>query len=300
MASLSKATMKQYGSALRQWSRFCIEVNTDFYKPEQERLLQFLTQKFKEGASYGTLNTYRSAISLISENKIGETPIITRFLKGAFRMRPSRPKYSQTWDVALVLKHIEKWFPLDKLSLSDLTKKTVMLLALCTAHRAQTLANIRIKNIISRDNGVEIRILDLIKTSGPGREQPLLVLPRFLEKPQLCVASTVIQYLKVTEKIREGKEKLFLAVKRPYSEVGSQTISRWVKSVLTESGIDTTVFTAHSTRHAATSTAFLKGVDLNIIRKTAGWSNSSQMFAKTYNRPVVKDNQVFARSVLQD
>ncbi|XP_044594856.1 uncharacterized protein LOC123272220 [Cotesia glomerata] len=46
------------------------------------------------------------------------------------------------------------------------------------------------------------------------------------------------------------------------------------------------------------STAFLKGVDLSIIRKTAGWSNSSKMFAKVYNRPLLIDNQVFAKAVI--
>ena len=35
-------------------------------------MIAFLTKSFEEGSSYGTLNSDRCAISLISSNKIGE------------------------------------------------------------------------------------------------------------------------------------------------------------------------------------------------------------------------------------
>ena len=38
--------------------------------------------------------------------------------------------------------------------------------------------------------------------------------------------------------------------------------------------VDTSVFTAHSTRHASTSAAKRRGVDLDLIRKTAGWTKN--------------------------
>ncbi|EFN82661.1 hypothetical protein EAI_00066, partial [Harpegnathos saltator] len=135
---------------------------------------------------YATLNTYRSAISLISNNKIGGNELICRFLKGVFNRKPQTPKYSHIWDVTRVLEYLEKLNPLEKLSFIQLTEKTVALLALCTAHRAQTLASIKITNIYKTGNNIHIKIEDRIKTSGPGRFQPLLVLPEFKEKPSLC------------------------------------------------------------------------------------------------------------------
>lgn len=78
----------------------------------------------------------------------------------------------------------------------------------------------------------------------------------------------------------------------------AQTLGRWIKNVLQKSGIDISIFQAHSVRHASTSTAFIKGVDLNIIRKTAGWSRTSQMFAKIYNRPMVDKENMFANTIL--
>lgn len=56
-------------------------------------------------------------------------------------------------------------------------------------------------------------------------------------------------------------------------------------------------YSSHSTRHAATSTALAKGIDLSIIKSTAGWSKESQVFAKFYNRPIESDRSDFATAV---
>ena len=58
-----------------------------------------------------------------------------------------------------------------------------------------------------------------------------------------------------------------------------------------ESGVEQQ-YTAHSTGHASTSKALSKGLDLNIINKAAGWSKSSKVFARFYNRPI-KDSETF-------
>ena len=45
--------------------------------------------------------------------------------------------------------------------------------------------------------------------------------------------------------------KLFLSYDRPHKPVSRDTISRWTKETLRRCGIDTKVFTAHSTRSAS-------------------------------------------------
>ena len=67
--------------------------------------------------------------------------------------------------------------------------------------------------------------------------------------------------------------------------VGTQTISRWLKSLMRMAGVEEE-FKAHSTRHAATSRALSKGLDLSSIRKAAGWSKDTRVFARFHNRPV--------------
>lgn len=297
IASLSGSTYKQYESAWKQWWQFCLLSKEDFYKPTRNSLLRFLTYSAKNMASYATLNTYRSAISLLSMEKIGEDSMISRFFKGIEKINPPKPKYNFTWDVSIVLDYLRTLEPLPNLSLQDLTYKTVMLIALCTAHRAQTLANIKLSNIKSTEKGLEIRIPDAIKTSGRNRYQPLLYLPRYPDDRSLCVAPVIEYYISSTKELRSS-EKLFISTVKPHKEICSQTISRWIKTVLLKSGIDVSVFSGHSTRHAATSHAFGKGIDLNLIRNTAGWTNTSQVFAKFYNRPVLSDNNSFALAIL--
>lgn len=171
-----------------------------------------------------------------------------------------------------------------------------MLLALCTAHRVQTLSLIKVDQIKIQSDGIKIVITNLIKTSGPGRDQPVLFLPKFRENINICPATALEDYLTKTKDIRMQNSNLFLTCIRPYKNATAQTISKWIKAVLSESGVDTTLFRAHSTRHASTSAANAAGVSIDIIRKTAGWTSSSYTFAKFYNRPIV-DASEYARSV---
>ena len=153
MSSLSQATQKQYLSSLKPWLKFCQDNNIDSFNPEIKQVLSFLNASFKDGASYGTLNTQRSALSLISKNKVGEDPLVSRFLKGCFKIKPTKPKYSYTWDVNVVLDYFEKLDDLSKLPIEVLTEKTITLLALVSAHRAQTLSKISIDNITTTSLG---------------------------------------------------------------------------------------------------------------------------------------------------
>nr|CAH7744532.1 unnamed protein product [Callosobruchus chinensis]CAH7758162.1 unnamed protein product [Callosobruchus chinensis]CAH7759504.1 unnamed protein product [Callosobruchus chinensis] len=100
-----------------------------------------------------------------------------------------------------------------------------------------------------------------------------------------------------TEQLRNSQtNNLLITFKKPYKNASSQSISRWVKCMLKLCGIDTDIFTAHSTRHAATSAAALKGISIDTIRCSAGWSEKSQVFGRFYNRPIIINN--FAESIL--
>lgn len=97
LASLSKATLKQYESFLKLFvNGFFKRKKLEFFNPSPEMVIQFLTENFEAGASYGTLNSHRSAISLISKDKISDDKLITRFLKDVFKLKPTQPKYNFT------------------------------------------------------------------------------------------------------------------------------------------------------------------------------------------------------------
>lgn len=288
LSSISSSTKSQYSSSLKKWWEYCTKNQLDVFNVSISSLLDFLSDCLKSGSSYGTLNNHRSAISLISVNGIGQDPRVKRFLKGAFKLKPTFPRYSVTWNPNIVLEHLAKQYPNDSLSLEKITRKCVVLLALATGQRTQTLSLIKLPNISTYDERIIIAITDLIKTSGAGRAQPVLDLPFFYNNPSICPAATVMSYLSITTPIRPRSEtRLLLTIKKPHKAASSQTIGRWIKLTLEESGVDTSVYRAHSTRHAATSAAFRSGINVDTIRRCAGWSGHSRVFADFYNRPVI-------------
>ena len=119
----------------------------------------------------------------------------------------------------------------------------------------------------------------------------------FKDNPKLCVALVLKEYLKRTKTLRNSSS-LFITFIRPYKPVSRDTISRWIKTVMSDAGIDVQKFSAHSTRGASTSQAARRNVPLGTILKTAGWTNECT-FAKFYKRPV-QNVEAYAQAVLTD
>lgn len=301
LSSLAENSLKQYNCAYKKWWQFCLDNNIHCFDCNIPIILKFFTDQYKLGASYSTLNTIRSALALILGKRFSEDDRVSRFLKGVFRTKPSHPRYQSTWDPNVVLNFLGNWYPNEDLSIARLTKKLVALLALSTAQRVQTLSLIRLTNIRVNAQNVEVIITDSIKTSAPGRPMPRLIIPFFTEKEQICPATALLTYIENTRKFRHlpQTDKLLLTTKKPFHNASSATISHWIKNVLSESGVDISIFSAHSTRHASTSAANRKGLSVEVIKRTAGWSGNSLVFARFYNRPVLEDNDnSFAEAVL--
>lgn len=291
------STLKQYNNALALWWRFNNEANLDPFHVSAAKVLEFLTQRYKDGANYGTLNASRSALAVISSQDLGASELIRKFIRGSAKTRPCNPRYDSTWDVDPVLRQLQDWFPLESISLKQLSQKLV-LLALGTAHRLQTLALIQISQIVVLEAGLEIRIPGRIKTSGTSNKRVLLKLPFFDERPGLCIAQTLRFYLEATRRLRgDENNNLFISFQRPYKKVSEDTLGRWIRTGLVACGVDSR-FTAHSTRHASTSKAFQKGVAIEEIKRVAGWSPASKVFASFYNRPILLPKDTFAETVL--
>lgn len=290
IASISEATVSQYTKPLRLWWLFCQKNRIDFFRPSVTAVLEFLAASLSNIGSYSTLNSYRSVISLISLEEMGSHPLIKRFCKGVSVLKPQRPRYNFTWDPSPVIARLTALYPHEDLSLEMVSRKLATLLALTTAQRMQTLAAISISNITFAD-ALVIKISARLKTSGIGKSQPLLVFKPFTEKPELCVFSLTRFYIDLPRKLRSNScDSLFVSFRSPYKAVSSQTLGRWVKAELDAAGIDVSIFSAHSTRHASTSFAASKGINLDEIRRTAGWNDSSNVFARFYNRPIFRDS----------
>lgn len=298
MASISESSHKQYETVYRKWWSFAQDHNLSFFSPTISEILQFLTKQFELEASGGSINSCRSAMAFFMGPELGQHPLIKRFCKGASNMRPAEPRYKSTWDPKIVLDFMSDWVPNDQIPLDQLSAKLAVLLALTTGQRMQTLIAIDIRNIVRVSDCIEIKIPAKLKTSKTKKKQPTLNIPTYKTDPRICVTSALEAYLQRTKEIRGEEQALFISFRRPYKAITTQTLSRWIKNVLTESGIDTSVFSAYSTRHASTSRAKRMGVNMDVILKTAGWSDKTDTFARFYDRDLIMDRNSFAVAVL--
>lgn len=105
-------------------------------------------------------------------------------------------------------------------------------------------------------------------------------------------------YILKTEQFRSIENmKLFLTTQKPYHQASKDSISRWIRTVLSKAGIDTSKFSGHSTRAAASATALSAGLAIDNILTQVGWSNESKStFVKFYDKNVF-DNELNFQSV---
>ena len=186
---------------------------------------------------------------------------------------------------SLVLSYLKTFAPLESLNLKDLTFKLVMLIALVTGQRCQSIYLMDLASMQKNADHYKFVIGDLVKQSAPGRKQPELILPAFKEDNRVCVYSVLTEYIKRTLPHRGGVTRLFLSFVKPFQAVSRDTISRWIKAVMIQSGIDVTVFKPHSTRAASTSKANSCQVPLDIILQAASWKGDCT-FRKFITNPL--------------
>jgi hypothetical protein len=197
--------------------------------------------------------------------------------------------YTAIWPAEKVLDYLRELWPLARLVRKELTWKLAMLIALTTGQRCQTLTLLDISSdrMAKTDSCYDFTLTDHVKQNRPGKVFGNLRLYKYTV-PELCVYETLDYYLTFTAPLRTST-RLFVSYIKPYGAVTSSTIGRWLKGVLQRAGIDTQLFSAHSTRCAATSKA-ATSVAADVILKTAGWAEECT-FRRFYKKPVAITDQ---------
>jgi site-specific recombinase XerD len=245
MQSWHPGTKKQYETYLRKLLDFCNQREITYHSPPMRDALGFLMDLHNKGLSYSTIGTARSVLSNViiageCEN-FGSHPLVSRFMKSVFLVNKPIPRYDETWDVALVLRHLETLYPHNEITLKNLSLKLVMITLLTSGQRGQTVHLMSLNDMQMLQDRCRIHIIEHTKTSKPGLSAPLIiVIKQYLANEKICpLISTLRDYLARTNPLRCGENKLFISYQRPYKTVTRQTISRWVKVVMNDAGIDT-------------------------------------------------------------
>ncbi|XP_065904039.1 uncharacterized protein [Dysidea avara] len=299
LSSWRTKTNKSYDSLFAKWHRWCSERSSDPFSGPIARVANFLPYLYKEGYKYSSVNAYRSAISSVHEKvdgyTVGQHPLICRLVKGVFQSRPPLPRYTQTWDVQKVLNYLDSLGDNQLLSLKHLTWKVTMLLALSRPSRSADLSKLDISKRVYKPDGVCFYPNTLAKQSRSTSQISNFFFLSLPEGNRLCPVSTLKEYESRTQPLRGRETNLLIAIIKPHKAVSSSTVARWLKLLLEASGIDTSIFGAHSVRGASSSAAASAGISTSDILKAAGWSSEST-FQRFYYKPL--DNPSFGRAVL--
>ena len=277
LASWREKSGRTYDSLFGKWASWCVERDIDPISGDITGVVNFLADLFHQGYQHRSLCSYRSAISSVHEKvdgqPIGSHPMVSRLLKGAFHERPPQPRYSATWDVSVVTNHIVSLGDNQNLAFADLTLKLVMLLALTRPSRSMDLTNLDIRFRHYSPEGVTFQSAKLAKQSRQTKPVRDFFFPKFEQNKKLCPVLTLQEYEKRTTDKRSpnGSTQLLIAMIRPHKPVSSSTVARWLKTVLNNAGIDTSIFKAHSVRSAACSSASEAGVTTATILDAADW-----------------------------
>ena len=243
----------------------------------------FLAQLFEQNHKHGVIAVAKSALSAVLYKRnglsFGQDPNVSQMMKGIFKLRPTLPKYVVTYDPDIILNYINTLPDNSSLSLELLTKKLVMLLCLLSGQRSQSIHAIQTNYMKFSNNKYICYIPKLLKTTKPGKHLAPLEFEKFPNNSKLCVVSCIDETRPV---------QLILSYAPPHDIVGSATIARYAKLFLHMSGIDVTVFTAHSTRSSSASKVESVGLGLKAIQKAAGWLNGSN-FRKHYKLPIQRN-----------
>ncbi|KAI2650701.1 Glycerol kinase [Labeo rohita] len=235
---------------------------------------------------------------------VGRNPLVTRFLRGALRLRPPTRPYIPTWDLAVVLEALCRppFEPLEETPDHLLTIKTALLLALTSLKRVGDLQALSVApSHLEFAPGMTKAFLyprpgyvPKVPTNTP---QPVVLQafcpPPFREPDQqkqncICPVRALDAYVHRTALWRKS-EQLFVCYSPPKKghPATKQTISRWIVDAISTSYESSDLpspmgLRAHSTRATAVSKALMLGVPIQDICNAAGWS-TPLTFVRFYN-----------------
>ena len=164
-----------------------------------------------------------------------------------------------------------------------------MILALTRPSRSADLCLLDMDHFRQRPEGISFIPVGLSKQAKGVRFVRDFFFPKFLADESICPVITVKHYMERTEPLRMigpvRNSSLFLSWIKPHRPISSASVARWLKTVLSKAGIDTSLFKAHSRRGASVSAAANSGITTKEILEAADWSTDS-VFQKFYYKPV--------------
>ena len=138
-------------------------------------------------------------------------------------------------------------------------------------------------SVIDMDQSMDkviFHIIGLTKCSKSARPNQPVVYRAYVEDELLCPVKCIYAYLtKRSEIVTKDFTEFFITFGKPHHPASKDSLARWVKEVMRNSGIDTEILKPHSTKVASNSTAYKLGIPLHEVLKRGPLSNAGTFFA---------------------
>ena len=288
-------------------TEFCSERNINSIQPTVNGFISFFSLLYHQGQGYRSICNAISALNNIiylpEFSDISQHPLIRRFIKGIFNLRPPQPRYAEIWDVSIVFRFIDEWGYNEHLSLKQLTIKTATILLLLSRERINTLSSFDIENMIIDEHKCVFIPTKLLKHSRPCYVNKPVKFYVHEENPNICPVQTIKHYLDKRSNNAAHETTTFFIThgKPPFKTAHEDTISRWAKEVKPEGGTDVSKYNTHSCRSAASTGELFKGVHIADILNQGNWSNL-KTFKKYYFKNIENLNEPidFSKKLLEN
>ena len=149
LESWRSKTRKQYQTYVSAWVKSCSDNPANPTNPSLQQVLEIFSFQSKT-VGYSAVAASRSALSTfikIDGVKMGDHPLVSRFMTGLFNQKRSLPRYTENWNPQIVINHLKTYPSTGNLSLKQLTQKLVMLMTLLSAQRTQTLQKLSLEDM---------------------------------------------------------------------------------------------------------------------------------------------------------
>lgn len=195
----------------------------------------------------------------------------------------------------------------------DLSRKTAFLVAAASGRRVSDIGALSVaeNHLAFRSDGAHL----LPRAGYLAKNQTQSFTPKHIILPDLrkaagspddgpwCPVRALKFYLRRTATYRGEVDQLFITAQKPFKAASSQTISRWIVSVIRDS-LDNELgqltgshVKAHDLRSQAASWALYKGASIKEIMEAQGWSTSTT-FQSVYLRDTLVSRVSTAAKVL--
>ena len=206
---------------------------------------------------YGILTTARSTLGkflhISGVPVLANHPLIQKVVKGAYNTKPPAPRYVVIWDTNILLQYLDS-LENNSIGFKLLSYKVTVLSTILSGQRVSTLHKFRLSQLqLTTDMAVFNLGDSLLKQSKPGWSTAPIIFCHYPHGCRLCLLRAIQDYIQQRNLLAPQVMEFFITHGKPYCPASKDTLDRWVKNVLTPSGIDTSQYAAHSCRSASAS-----------------------------------------------